>query len=939
MRYFMAQLIANVDRTSGNYQDVFLYTINASFNGIEGNIDSAQIHVFFPDTLTVYLGDIKSPIQEVRQEAVSGGTRYIFDLGELTDLGISLRIGLGVQFQLETISGTTYMLSPQLWINGETYQESFTSEISLVAVPRFVLKRELVLPIADPAPGGAVFYKVTLENLGDIGASIENVILTFNGNENLTLDPDFLVEGNDDSSNEFQDTSMNGVLGSIENNTLTFFLSRYRGQKYHFFYRATISTNALVGSEVDTTGTWSIDGETQASNIHTITLEEPIYNASISIYGPDYTLSEEYIAYEFRLQNTGNQVLENATIFVDLPPEVIYDTFSTGTFFFGKIRQTLSASYTIDYQTNIGSTGTLGPFDTSENTTLTLSEILPSGENLSTLTWNLANIGVGVKQRQAPRLYGVVEENLASGTPLLTQLELSFIENRIVQSKYANHTAIVENVNVLLPIINQSSANIPVRPGEILRYTIGASAYQSRLGNPSLIMLLPSQLEYIGNTTISFQSIFPITNEPTLPPITIFPNFRNTGDNLIQFQFTDDYAYNFPQMSTFSISFDTAVSIGAREPFTTSLFLDTNSSTSEIPSNINAYRDEENNLYAQSELITNEILFFVSTSSNKKVKGILDTEFLEEPQVGKTLAGETVSYQISLENLGNADLTSIEIVDILPFVGDTSILSPDIPRKSEFPVYATHEILGRILPSDTSLDFQILYALDDSLSWEETPPDDWSNLYAFQLVTVDSILPPAHTLEILINGVVPLGTPINLVAWNSFSADVTYLDFQGNEQHLLPVEPEKVGIAVVEPSKDKGQISGIVKIQETNEGINDVGIVLYKQDGTPLKATFTSYDLQGNPGIFSFGNLDFGTYYVKFFIDDHIYAFPPSQSQVLKLVVEASPILLSVRITTKRSQSLETILKVNQSARSMIRNVIYNQMLIGMKLEDTSKLL
>lgn len=142
----MITIVSNVDKSKGNYEDVFIYTLNASFNGISGDIDSAKLQVFIPNFLDIYLGDVEKPIQEVTEEIVEGGKNIIFDFGKIEDLGISIRIGFGIAFKQTSLSGTTFSLTSTAYINGEKNNEYTNEEILLEVIPRFELSREVVLP-------------------------------------------------------------------------------------------------------------------------------------------------------------------------------------------------------------------------------------------------------------------------------------------------------------------------------------------------------------------------------------------------------------------------------------------------------------------------------------------------------------------------------------------------------------------------------------------------------------------------------------------------------------------------------------------------------------------------------------------------------------------------------------------------------------------------
>jgi len=56
--------------------------------------------------------------------------------------------------------------------------------------------------------------------------------------------------------------------------------------------------------------------------------------------------------------------------------------------------------------------------------------------------------------------------------------------------------------------------------------------------------------------------------------------------------------------------------------------------------------------------------------SRKFVKGQLDADWHFDPQVGRTVQGGTIDYRFMIKNPGNIPLNNIQLVDVLPFVGD-----------------------------------------------------------------------------------------------------------------------------------------------------------------------------------------------------------------------------------------------------------------------------
>ncbi len=979
----MPRIITQVDRVIGNYEEIFVFSIDASFNGVEGSISSAEIRLFIPEFFTVFPGDIQKPFIDFREEVVPGGANYIFDLGSIEDLGIAVRLGIGLLYRTSALNGTSYVMTSELWINGVKNTESQSESITLQAIPRFELSREQVLPSVDVAPGGVVFYRVQLENFGDLGSEVQNIVIQCNGDIDLQIDPSYPITGRDISSGGFTDASADGIVGSVENNQITFSIPQYRGTVYEFIYRCILSDDILIGSEINTTITWDIDSIPQEPDIATLALGDPLYDAAISVYGPDYTLPNERIIYELNLHNTGNQRLQTVVFEMNLPNDVQYDTYTTGTFHIRAIKQDIDAPYTIRYTTINGQADILGTFNTSINSIVDLSALIGGDDNLSSLTIELASIDIGVRNKISPAIRGTVTSNAPLATTLLNRFQMTWLENGATINRNGNQSAVVEDICVLNPLFSQSVNGSPIRPGQTLRYTIGASCYNSRLNTPTLAILLPEELEFIGNESIAYNEVFNTQLQPLLPFPTVIEDFTDKKETLVSFIFSDEFSFNLTQKSILRISFDVKVIPGAKGSITTTGILNSMESRTEIPSDISIYEDVDNiafdesvsTFYAQAPLISNAILFFVSTSSNKKVRGLLDTEYTEEPLIGSTISGGSIDYKIQIRNIGNADLESIEVVDILPYRGDTGVIETGTPRNSQYPIYNLSEVVARITDDSGSIKedvaFDIYYSTsrdpirfggnfdligtDDN--WSLEPPEDLTSTQAIKVKTLDSLLLPNQSLELFIKAIAPNNVPADFVAWNTFAADVSYFDFNGTLQHMLAIEPEKVGIRIRENPTDKGMITGFVWLDENRNGLyedtetrlNDVGVVLYDDMGQPLQATFTTTTFDEKIGYYSFNNLDYGIYRIRFFIDTIHYRFTRQEPDfqngnladfkgivpLFNLTEETDQQTIIAGIVPKKAAyDIETVLKMNRQARSTVRNVLYSQMLLEERLSD-----
>ncbi len=1031
----MAYIITQLDRTSGNYQDVFIYTLNASFNGIEGEIASARIEFFLPSFCTIYLGDLEFPVQEVRTTEVEGGTQYTIDFGALQDTGIAVRIGFGIVFLLAAPNGTTYTLEPTLWLNGESAERTRSDAITLSVTPEFVLTQEQVLPSADPAAGGFIYYLVTLKNLGDLGASVADIAVTARAGEGITIDDTFEIIGKDITTTEgFADISVNDVRGTVTNGVVRFNLASYRGETYIFLYRALLASTLQTGQEVSVAYEWSIASQAQAGVAASSTLTAPSEAVSLSMYAPTYALPSGNLAYEWRLANTGNQPLASTDCRVTLAQEVQYTEFRTGTFQIRALAETLSAEYQLNYTTAAGQSGSFGTYNMGENTTIALSDFIAAEDNILTLTWSFDTLRIGVSQKTTPRIKGVLRSDLAFGTLLQSETECSWLinvgtpENDARDSRTAAQQTEVQPISVLQPSLSSSIGEAPVRPGDTFRYNISASASASHLHEPIFAMLLPAALAYNGNESISTGSIFG-ESTPTLPPVQQIENFNAAGDTLLLFAFTDEYTVDFSQRASLTISFEVAVKVGAKGSFGATALLGVLAGSGEVSSNRTAYAGAENIAqgfavaggWAQSGTLEHQILFFVATSTQKRVRGLLDDDFAAVGGIGQTLRGGTVAYEITVRNIGNADLQTVEVLDILPYLGDTGVLDVKTARQSDFSVALTGEAAAKVIDqvsgatlANAALAISYSQSTDPvrfggnfdvigtATDWQDTAPETMQTVKAIKVGVAQALL-PGQALILSLVGLAPVDAQAAQVAWNSFAAQVTYDDINGVRQELLATEARKAGIAVQPLPEDRGEIIGCAWFDENRNGlweksitagtgtttggsstaggtatsensgtagvngttdsstatnsteppIGDVGVVLYDTTGTPLQVAFTSTLAQGTEGCYAFGNLEYGRYYVKFFIDDTTYQFtrqrivengsnPDSRTGVtaaIEITAENRQAVANVGLLPKEKYKLSDILKANRSARSVVRNVLYNQMLIGMKQDEVLELL
>lgn len=975
----MATIVANVDRNEGNYEDVFLYTLNISFNGITNDINTSSVRFFLPEYLELYLGDIEYPISEVLRTEIEGGENISLIFEEIKDLGVSVRIGFGLGFKTSVSSGTQFTFEPELYINDVLELKEFSDIITLVASARFEVSRTVVLPTIDSAPGGSVYYKTIVKNYGDIGVTVSDLEVECQGADLLLLDETFAISITDTSKDGFVDQDEYTIDTRFENNSVFVTLSSFKGESFEFIYKAIVDETATIGSEIRTEAYLSVlDTEIHDDN-HDLELTDPVYDAEISVYGPTYSLPGEYISYELSVENTGNQMLTNTVLIEDLPSEIDYKYFYSGTFKITAINQDLDVEYMVDYTTVGGLSGEIGPLNTAINSKVELSEYISEDDTLDTLSWDLETLGVGVKDVIAPEVVGIVKTDTATASSLLNSYTISYDNDTGTGGDVQNQSTTIENICVLTPYFDLDIGSDPVNPGTTFNYTIGATTRLSRLENPVIATLISNKFTYVGNETYNYYDHYEEI-EIKSPSVEIIENFNDDGDTLVKFEFSGDYAFDFNQKSEIYISFDVKLNTDATGSVTTFSVLNTVGVSSTVQTGYNVYKDyigiaEDASInYAKSSEISNIILFFVSISSNKLVKGVTDDDYTQYPDTATTLAGGSVEYKLYVKNIGNANLNTIEFIDILPHAQDTGVIEVDTDRQSEFSVYCTSEITAKIVDEEITKDFEIYYSISsdpvrfgdrfDTIgtddNWTLEAPSDLSQVKAFKVITTN--LQPNQTIEITAICVIPVGVDVDSIAWNSFACESSYTTLAGESAKLLAVEPEKAGVVVYSNDPNLGTISGYAFLDKNvdgipdddEEGINDVIAILIDDTQTVVDYTYSSYDVDGNPGYYQFNNIEIGEYYVKFGIDTDLYKFSTQNldvetgskanastglTDILDLNETQNIENINVGIRKKDVYTIDEVLKVNNSARSMVRNVIYDQMLIGMKTEDVMDLI
>ncbi|MCT4687999.1 DUF7507 domain-containing protein [Vallitalea sp.] len=276
---------------------------------------------------------------------------------------------------------------------------------------------------------------------------------------------------------------------------------------------------------------------------------------------------------------------------------------------------------------------------------------------------------------------------------------------------------------------------------------------------------------------------------------------------------------------------------------------------------------------------------------------------------GRSTPGGSADYSLRVKNVGSVKVTKIELIDILPRIGDSSVLNSSKQRDSMWTPYLIEELKKGNLPviTDTfgnkkNADVKVFYSKafdpirqtnDGTIGtqqpeWTEIPPKNLTQVKSLKFVInfiPDDYLKPDSEVRIDWRMRAPINAPTNsdIVAWNSVGLYGEY-KFDNKIDALPWNEPYRVGIKILEnPYGCIGDFiwydkngDGIQNDGYDNEyaGINGITVSLYKKRlnehvWKKVDTTLTGNNHEGKPGYYLFPSLDTAEYYVAYEIPDY----------------------------------------------------------------------
>jgi len=246
------------------------------------------------------------------------------------------------------------------------------------------------------------------------------------------------------------------------------------------------------------------------------------------------------------------------------------------------------------------------------------------------------------------------------------------------------------------------------------------------------------------------------------------------------------------------------------------------------------------------------------------------------------VSGATVYYRLKVTNPGNVPFTQIRIMDLLP---NTSISGSDVHlvncnvRGSNMPIYLTNFLpLGnassiqystnpqptRAAATELNIIPNTTLACGTPVTWGVPLLAAIQNQKSVRIDFGPYILGAGQTEIFTYSAQVPPGATPGQIGWNSFAATATQQAVQ-----TLGAESPKVCVNVIDTGC--GCIGNFVWLDTNNNGLQDVGevgvngvtIILYDASNNPVGLPHIStFDINGNPGYYSFCGLTAGTYHI-----------------------------------------------------------------------------
>lgn len=850
----MSTLLSMVNKTQVNYETSFIYSIDLSVSELDKSINTVKLTTLIPSYI-----DFIMPISQISDETITAqpvtdGTNIIIEISNIGYKATARNYELKCKFKyLNKIPPYTSITnSVNMYIDDVLTASTLADTVNLVINPNFTLTKSKVVPIGNPASREPVIWEIRLQNIGDKGGTISDVVITDIMPTGITIITEYTVVGKDVSDNEFADISADGIVGVYGGNSLTFKIPpniTYGGTDYVFFIIARVDSDIGINTQILNSITWTVNGIEKSSPSNTITISRINEEIFLQLTGPNYISIGEKISYDLAISNIGNADISNGEVSFYIPNKVIAYKLKMGKLDINSIGLCPSSTYELFYETNLGNTGSLGVYNTDVNNEIDLTAIiLLKGEVITQFYTTFTTIPVGAKFVINPSIDGTVQDT--SLTIITNHIQFTYIKKNgeVVNVYDQQYTNINANSELKTEILS-SDKTITVQPGSIIRCGLRANCDKSRVKQPILSTMLPNQCSFYGNVRyvyydyfndILMDSVNPLISF-TIPKPTaeVIDNYKNTGKQLVRFSYIGLNTFTLNQKDYLDIEFDVKIAISADTTVLIKCYLGNYGSKGVVSDGVDVYEDVLD--IDGDNILSKYIATIDSAPKNLKLLPLMNTiEDITEvngksvldshTQPVKTGLSQTVKYKLTVINIGEKDLTDIDIVDLLPSIGDSSVLNSNIPRGSEYNLNLLSDITTNVYPAITGENptYTIEYSqnIDPTRfntgsvnDWNTRKPSDLSKIRAFRVYQNTVPLRVGQTLEVVFELTTPAFMQYGLSAFNSFGVNTSFVDDVLKE--FIPVEPTMLEV-ILEDDTNASSISGVVFNDKNQNGIFDI---------------------------------------------------------------------------------------------------------------------
>lgn len=887
----MSNITKTVNKTSVNGSETFIYTFNVAFSGLSGPATNGKMTDFFPGEIDYILPQLGSGIQSITSSPQPGGTLITFNFGPVNN-GTSISFTVSCSFGQGRRNNDTFTNEATLFADNLNVATAAAPTVTLTLDDNFNLAK-FVLSSAPILPGSTIEYTLQLLNQNDPGFTLNNIVITDVLPPILSPDPSFTPVGNDNPYDGFSDPTYDGRTGSFSGNTLTFSLPSYSGGEYLIKFRAIVSSTAQPGQFINNTATWTANSVVRNEANSSLQVFEQKASMQLLKLGPLYAALAGNIQYSLQSNNTGNVPLNDYTL-QDDPPSQVDIT---------KLYFSSSATSMPSYSILIATSNAPAVYNpvlsnaSGASPVIDLAPFIPAGQRVVSVRVTAPNVTLQSASNYLA-LYGEIN-NTATLNQVITNNASSSAGSSVGAISYTTAVNTTLNGKSALEITKFiSPSRSTYFPLDELDLSLKALTSKGPVIDPVFTDLLPLGIDasagdyyiefydLLGNVTYDSRNPgFPVP----MPSYTIIKNYNNTGRTLVRWEF-NNYTLEFRNQLT--VHLPSIITIDSPSTFSNVGYLGNpgdNTSVVSTPFLDTPDYDNDgitNENIAQSNAVTGAIL---STSAFILQKWVQGNQDLGLTQAGSGTAGSDATYTLYVTNNQSVTLQNIEVIDILPYIGDTGVMLYNVPRGSQYNVYASSVVTAKIVnilgePVDPNPAITIEYSTSTNPvrfdqngnpigtgTWSPTPPADITTLKSIRIITAPSLqLQPYERLEISLTVTIPVGTSTGLTAYNSFAVRGDQVSGSAVEP-LLPTEPNKIPLRVV--AATGASIGNLVFEDLNNNGIYDTGepgvngitVELYDETGSTLITTaVTANNSLNQPGYYNFTDLTAGNYKVKF---------------------------------------------------------------------------